>query len=75
MHAIVLSSFSHVQLCATLWTIARQALLSRGFSKQEYWSGLPCPPPGDLPSLGMDPVTFMPPALAAMFFTTWEALA
>ena len=40
---------SHVQLFATLWTIARQAPLSMGFSRQEYWSGLPCPYPGDLP--------------------------
>ena len=42
----VLSQFSHVQLFATLWTIAHQIPLSMGFSKQEYWSGLPCPPPG-----------------------------
>ena len=42
----VLSRFSHVQLCATLWTVACQAPLSMGWSKQEYWSGLPCPPPG-----------------------------
>ena len=45
------------QLCLTLfdpiWTVARQALLSMGFSRQEYWSGLPCPPPGDLPYPGI----------------------
>ena len=46
----MLSHFSHVQFFATLWTVARQTLLSMGFSKQEYWSGLPCPPPGDLPN-------------------------
>ena len=40
---------SHVQLFATLWTVARQAPLSMGFSRQEYWSGLPGPYPGDLP--------------------------
>ena len=40
--------FIHVWLFATLWTVAYQALLSMGFSRQEYWSGLPCPPPGDL---------------------------
>ena len=40
----------------TLWTIARQAPLSTGFSRQEYWSGLPCPPPGDLPDPGTEPV-------------------
>ena len=49
------SSFSHVQCCATLWTAARQAPLSPGFSRQEYWSGLPFPPPGDLPQPGIEP--------------------
>ena len=44
----MLSHFSHVQLFATLRTVACQALLSMGFSRQEYWSGLPCPTPGDL---------------------------
>ena len=48
-HACMLSCFSHVWLFATLWTIAHQAPLSMGFSRQEYWSGLPCPPAGDLP--------------------------
>ena len=48
--ACILSCFSHLWLCATLWTVARQAPLSMGFSRQEYWSGLPCPPPGDLPN-------------------------
>ena len=47
-------SLSHVQHFATPWTAARQALLSMGFSRQEYWSGLPCPPPGDLPSPGIE---------------------
>ena len=47
--ACVLSHFSHFQFFATLWTTAHQALLSMGFSRQGYWSGLPCPPPGDLP--------------------------
>ena len=46
--ARALSHFSHVQLLAILWTVAHQAPLSTGFSWQEYWSGLPCPPPGDL---------------------------
>ena len=49
MCACMLSRFSHVQFFATLWTIAYQAPLSVGFSRQEYWSGLPCPPPGDHP--------------------------
>ena len=44
------SPFSHVQLFATLWTVSRQAPLSMGFSRQEYWSGLLCPFPGDLPN-------------------------
>ena len=49
----VLSHFSCIQLFATLWTVARQAPLSMGFSRQEYWSELLCPPPGDLPGLGI----------------------
>ena len=73
----LLSHFSHVQLCAaTLWTVAHQVPLSMGFSRQEYWSGLPCPSPGDLPNPGIQPTSFMSPALAGRFFTTnatWEA--
>ena len=46
----MLSRFSHVQLCANLWTIACQALLSMAFSRQKYWSGLPFPSLGDLPN-------------------------
>ena len=53
--AFMLSRFSHVQLFATLWTIACQASLSKGFSRQEYWRGLPCPAPGDLPDPGIEP--------------------
>ena len=48
----LLNWFSHVQLFATPWTVARQAPLSMGFSRQEYWSELPCPLPGDLPGVG-----------------------
>ena len=51
----MLSPFSRVQLSATLWLIAHQAPLSKGFSRQEYWSGLLCPPPGDLPHPGIKP--------------------
>ena len=72
----VLSRFSCVQLFATLWTIACQAPLSMGFSRQVYWSGLPCPPPGDLPNPGIKLVSLKSPALAGRFFTasaTWEA--
>ena len=58
----MLSRFSCVQLFAMPWTAARQAPLSVGFSRQEYWSGLPWPPPGDLPSPGIKPGS---PALQA----------
>ena len=56
------SPLSPVRLFVTPWTRARQAPLSMGFSRQEYWSGLPFPPPGDLPDPGIEPVS---PALAA----------
>ena len=72
----MLNLFSHVQLSATLWTVAHQAPLSMGFSRQEYWSELLCPPPEDLPDLGIEPTSLMSPALVGMFFTTgttWEA--
>ena len=48
-HLCMLSSFSQILLFVTPWTVAHQAPLSMGFSQQEYWSGLPCPRPGDLP--------------------------
>ena len=51
-------------------TIAHQAPLSMGFSRQEYWSGLPGPLPGDLPNPGTEPESLMSPALAGRFFTT-----
>ena len=54
----------------TPWTVAHQAPLSIGFSRQKCWSELPCPPPGDLPNPGTEPVSFMSPALAGEFFTT-----
>ena len=53
----------------TPWTVAHQAPLSMGFSRQEYWSELPCPPPGDLPNPGIGPVSPESPALAGGFFT------
>ena len=53
----------------TLWTVAPQAPLSLGCSRQEYWSGLPCLPPGDLPDPEIDPASLMAPALAGGFFT------
>ena len=58
-----------------LWTVAHQVPLSMGFSRQEYWSGLPCPPLGDLPDPGTKPTSLTSPALAGGFFTTsatWE---
>ena len=69
-------SLSHVQPFATPRAVPHQAPLSMGFSRQVYWSGLPCPPPGDLPDPGIEPMSLKSPALAAWFFTTsdtWEA--
>ena len=48
---------SRVRLSVTPWTVAHQAPMSMGFSRQEYWSGLPCPPPGDLPNPGIEPAS------------------
>ena len=64
---LVLSRFSHVQLCATLWTVACQALLSLGFSRQECWSGLPCPLLRDLLHPGIEPMSLTAPELAGRF--------
>ena len=77
IHICVLSCFRRVGLFATPWTVAQQAPLSMGFSRQEYCSGLPCPPPGDLPDPGIKPTSFMSPVLTGRLFTTttnWEAL-
>ena len=63
----LVKSLSRVRLFATSWTVAHQAPLSMGFARQEYWSGLPFPSPGDLPNPGIKP---MSPALAGGFFTT-----
>ena len=67
----VFSWISRVRHSATPWTIARQAPLSMGFSRQEYWSGLPCPPPGDLPDPEIEPGSPAAPSLAGGFFTHW----
>ena len=67
MCAFVLSHFSHAQLCAILWTVACQAPLPMGFSRQEYWSRWPWPPPGDLPDPGTEPRSLMSLALAGVF--------
>ena len=72
----MLSCFSCVQPLATPWTVAHQASLSMGFSRQEHWSGFLYPPPGVLPNPGINPVSLTSPALAGGFFTTsatWEA--
>ena len=68
---LLLHAFSCVWLFAT-----RKSPLSVGFSRQDYWSGLPSPPPGDLPNPGIEPASFKSPAWAGQFFTTsttWEA--
>ena len=72
----MLNRFSHVWLFAMPWAIAFQVPLSLGFSSQEYWSGLPLTPPGDLLYPGIESAPLMSPALAGGFFTsstTWEA--
>ena len=66
-----------VWLLATPWTVAHQAPLSMGFSRQQHWNGLPCPLIGDLPDPGIEVVSLLSPALAGRFFTTsatWEVL-
>ena len=70
----MLSHFSRVWLFATLWTVACQAPLSMGFSRQEYWSGLPCLLLGDLSDQGIKPESLTSPALAGRFFTTIATL-
>ena len=75
--ACLLSGFSRVQLCATPSTVAHQAPLSMRFPRQEYWRGLPCPPPGDLPDPGMEPTSFNLSCIdwqaGSLPLTTWEA--
>ena len=68
--ACVLSCFSHVQFFQSPWTVASQAPPSMGFSRQEYWSGLQFPSPGNLPDPGIEPVSVMSPALAGRFLYT-----
>ena len=68
---MLLSRFSRVQLFVTPWTVAHQVPLSTWFSRQEYWGGLPCPPPGDLLDPAIEPMSsLMSPAMAGRFFTT-----
>ena len=65
--------FSRVWLFVTLWTVACQAPLSVGFSRQEYWNGLSFPPPVDLPDPEIELVSLASPALAGGFFTSWAS--
>ena len=65
MPTCLLVRFSHFQLYVTPWTVAHQAPLSMGFPRQEYWSGLPCPSPGDLPDPRMEPLSPGAPAMQA----------
>ena len=60
----------HLQLFVIPGTVVCQALMSMGFSRQEYWSGLPFPPPGGLPNPGIEPESPVSPALTGGFFTT-----
>ena len=76
---ITLNSWVLTQSCLTAmqWAVAHQAPLSMEFSRQEYWSGLPFPTPGDLPNPGIQPASPASPALATLAFyhwATWEAL-
>ena len=70
VHTCMLSCFSCVQLFATPWTVACQAPLSMEFLRQEYWSGLPCPSPGDLPNPGTEPI-YYGFCTGDGFFTQW----
>ena len=75
MFVYMLSCFSHIQFFVTPWTVTYQSSLSMGFSREEYWSGLPCPPWG-LPDPGIELAFLISPALAGGFFitsATWEA--
>ena len=71
----MLSHFSRGQLFATLWIVAHQAPQSVGFSRQEYWSGFPRPPPGDLSNTGVKPMSSVSPALQAdsLLLRHWES--
>ena len=75
LHMCMLSHLGCVWLFAVLWMVPCQAPLSMGFSRQEHWSGLPCPPSGDLPEAGIELLSPASPALGGGFFTTsttWE---
>ena len=74
---LLAQSLSRVQFFVTPWTMARQAPLAIEFSRQEYWSGVPFPTPGDLPDPRIEPTSLASPTLAGGYFTSsanWEAL-
>ena len=70
LHCVCAQLFSRVSLFVTPWTVAHQTPLSMGFSRQEYWSGLPFPAPRDLPDPGIKRMSLVSPVLAGGFFTT-----
>jgi len=70
VYICTLSRFSCAPLFAAPWTVVHQVPWSMGFSRQGYCSGLPCPPPGDLPDPGVEPTSLTSPSLAGRFFTT-----
>ena len=76
LSCMYIKSLQSVQFFVTLWSVAHQAPLSMGFSREEYWNGLLCLSPGNLPDPGVEPASLMPPALIGGFFITraiWEA--
>ena len=73
-HACVLSHFSRVCLCVTLWAIACQAPLTKGFSRQENWSRFPCLPPGDLPDAGIEPESLYVSFIGRLVLYHWYHL-
>ena len=66
--SLCVCELSHVRLFATLWNVVHQALLSMEFSRQEYWSGLPLPSPGDLPDPSIKPVSLVSPAVRYILY-------
>ena len=69
LFTFTMNVLSRVRPFVTPWPAAHQAPLSVGFARQEYWSGLPSAPPGDIPNLGIEPASLASPALARGFFT------
>ena len=74
VHTVVVSVLSRAELFVPPWAADHQAPLSMRFSRQEYWSGLPSPTPGDLPNSGIKPMSLAPLTLAGRFFTTSTAM-